>query len=357
MKQRGVTLIEILVATFILSIISVPLYYVMKDASHKRAIIACKDYVKQESNKILKILENDLSQARRNSFKQPSDNVYEIKVQKDAEHDAALRYVYVAPDLMRQYDGKQWLISRNVTEFNISTTPDAPGRLVVSLKTKANFDGVKDDEAPQLSQEKMIVMREDAAFENDKHWRDVGDVNKFFATQGSLMAGVKSDAKKLVQDFTGEFADAVADINSMTIGQLQKVKDDLMGGLKDVEESISSIDKDILDLDPKALYDTDCMGNLSKSEKRRAKAVKEALAAMDTKDKMDWNKIKEIGGGSSFFSSGMKTEAIKEMYNAKMQLFESGQEIVKQIDDFKKMSSDRGFSFDTSMINRRKWGL
>lgn len=362
MKRRGITLIEIMVATCILSMISVPLYYVLKEASRKRALVACKDYVKHESNKVLKIVENDLTQARRKSFQQPSDDVFEIKVRKQGEgkekdKDVSLRYLFVAPDLKRQFDGKEWLVSKNVEEFSVSSTPDAPGRLVVSLKTKANFDGIKEDEAPTLSMEKMIVMREDAAFEKDKHWRDVGDVNKFFATQGSLMGGIKSDAKKLVKDFTNEWSEAGGDIGAMTLGELKNVRDSLFGGLKDVSSSIGGLDKDILDLDPKALYDTNCMGNLSDSEKKRAKNVRNALAAMDTKDKMDWNKIKEIGGGGGFLSSGMKTDAIKEMYNAKMELFNSGQEIVKQIDSFSEMAKGGGLQIDTSTINRTKWGV
>ena len=357
MKKNGVTLVEMMVAIFILSIISVPLYYVLKDASHKRAIVACKDYAKQESNKILKILEDDLSQARRESFKQPSDDVFEIKVRKSEEENASLRYFFAKPDLKRIYDGKQWLVSDAVEEFSISTSPDAPGRVVVSLKTKAAFDGVKPEEAPELSMEKMIVMREDAAYEKDKHWRDVGDVNKFFASQGSLMGGIKEDSKKLVQDFTSEWEAAGGDISNMTVGQLKKVKEDLFNGLKDVEDSIKGIDGDILDLDPKAMFDVGSDGKLSKSQKKRAKAVKEALANMKNKGDLNWQKVVSAGGGSGFWSSKMKTGAIKELYNAKSQLFNSGQEIVKQIDDFKKLSSQNGFDFDASEIDRRKWGL
>jgi Tfp pilus assembly protein PilE len=356
MKKRGITLIEVMVGTFILSLISVPLYYVLKTATHRRAMAACKEFVKQESNKVFKILEQDLSQARRESFKQPSDEVFEIEVRKSEDKDAALRYVYLAPDLKRQYDGKEWVVSKAVEDFAITTSPDAPGRLVVSLKTKAWFDGVKEEEAPVLAQEKMIVMREDAAFEKDQHWRDVGDVNKFFATQGSIMAGVKEDAKQLVQDFSSEWKDAMKDVENMTLGELKKIKEDLFSGLKDVEESMKGIDKDIVDLDPKALFDPNCLGKLSDSKKKRAKNVKNALAAMDTKDKMDWNKIKEVGGGSSFFSSGMKTDAIKEFYNAKMELFNSGQEIVSQIDSFAELAKDKGLDVDTSSIDRNKWG-
>lgn len=358
MKKRGFTLVEMMVAIFILSLISVPLYYVLKDAGYKGALVACKDQAKQESNKVLKILENDLSQARRESFKQPSDDVFEIKVRKQGDdEDVSLRYFYAKPDLKRIFDGKQWLVSNNVDEFNISTSPDAPGRLIVSLKTKAFFDGIKEGDAPEVSQEKMIVMREDAAYEKDKHWRDVGDVNKFFASQGSLMGGVKEDAKQLVQDFTSEWSAAGADVGNMTVGQLQRVKDDLFNGLKDVEDSIKGIDTDIIDLDPKAMFDVGSDGKLSKSQKNRAKAVKESLAAMKNKGDLDWNKVVNAGGGSGFWSSKMKTDAIKELYNAKSQLFNSGQEIVKQIDEFKNLSSQNGFDFDTSQISRTKWGL
>ncbi len=360
MRKRGMTLVEMMVAFFILSLISVPLYYVMKDASYKGALVACKEEAKQESNKVLKILEHDLSQARRESFKQPSDDVYEIKVRKqgdDKGDDVSLRYFYSKPDLKRIFDGKQWQVSDKVEEFNISTSPDAPGRLIVSLKTKSFFDGIKEGDAPVLAQEKMIVMREDAAFEKDKHWRDVGDVNKFFASQGSLMGGIKEDAKKLVQDFTSEWSAAGADISNMTVGQLQRVKDDLFNGLKDVEDSIKGIDGDILDLDPKAMFDVGSDGKLSSSQKDRAKAVKEALANMKNKGDLNWQKVVSAGGGSGFWSSKMKTGAIKELYNAKSQLFNSGQEIVKQIDEFKKLSSQNGFDFDTSSISRTKWGL
>jgi hypothetical protein len=347
-----------MVAIFLLSVISVPLYYVLKNASHKRALVACKDFVKNESNKVFKILEQDLTQARRESFSRPSEDVYEIKVRKsDEDEDASLRYLYIAPDLKRQFDGKEWTVSRAVYEFDIATSPDAPGRLVVSLKTRAHFDGVKESDAPVLSQEKMIVMREDAAYEKDKHWREVGDVNKFFATQGSIMAGVKEDAKKLVQDFTGEWKDALDDVNNMTVGELKNLKDDLFGGLEEVKDSMTGIDEDILDLDTMAMFDPNCLGNVSDSKKKRAKAVKEALAAMKNKGEMDWEKVKELGGGSSFFSSGMKTDAIKQMYNAKMELFNAGQEIVNQIDDFATTAGQKGLDVDTSSIDRNKWGL
>ena len=358
MKKQGVTLIEIMVGVVILSMISIPIYYILKESAHKRAVVFSKDHAKQEANKVLKILENDLSQARRNSFKQPSDDVYEIKVRKEGDDkDSSLRYLYLGTTLKRRFDGKEWTVSDNVEEFSVEKTPDAVGRLVASIKVSAAFDGIKQNEAPVYEQEKIIVMREDAAFERDKHWRDVGDVNKFFATQGSLMGSIKSDAKKLVQGFTSEFADMGKDIAGMTIGELEKVKGDLFKGLNDVKSNLTSIDKDIRELDNKAMFDGGSDGKLSKSEKRRANNVKKTLAGMDTKDKMDWNKVKAAGGGGGLFSDSMDVKAIKEMYNAKMELFNSGQEVVKQIDDFAKQAGEKGLKVDTSVIDHSKWGL
>lgn len=353
MKKLGFTLLELMVAFFILSLVSIPLYYLLKDSANKQALITSRDYVKQEANKVFALLENDLSQARKGSFKQVSDDVIEIKVRKPGKNEAedvALSYLYVKPDLIRRFDGKQWMVSRFVEDFDVSTVPDSAGRLVVSLKVKAGFDGIPENEAPEYSQEKLIVMREDSSEELDKYWRDVGDVNKFFATQGSIMAGVKADAKKLVQDFTGEFSAAAADVANMTIGEILKVRDELMRGLSEIQNSMGKLDKDILDLSADAMFERNWLGKMSDSKKKRAKNVREALAAMSNKGDLNWNKIKSLGG------SGFKSGTVKEMYNAKAELFNSGQEIVKQLQDFKKNTGDVA-NLDLSGLDLKKWGL
>ncbi len=353
MKKRGMTLIELMVAFFIMAIVSIPLYYLLKDSANKRAIVASKDFIKQEANKVLALLENDLSQARKGSFKQVSDDVIEIKVRKpgkDETKDVPLSYLYVKPDLVRRFEGKQWMVCRNVEAFDVATTPDGPGRLVVSLKVKAGFDGLKEEEEPEYSQEKLIVMREDSSDELDKFWRDVGDVNKFFATQGSIMAGVKADAKKLVQDFTGEFAAAGADITKMTAGEILKVRDELMNGLKEIKTAMGKLDTDILGLSADAMFKRNWLGNMSDSKKERAKNVREALAAMTQKGDLNWNKLKALGG------SGFKSGTVKEMFNAKSELFNSGQQIVNQLKDFKSKTNDVA-NLDLSGIDMKTWGL
>lgn len=347
------TLIELMVAIFIMSMVSIPLYYLLKDSANKRAQVASRDFVKQEANKVLALLENDLSQARKGSFKQVSDDVIEIKVRKpgkDESKDVPLSYLYVKPDLMRRFEGKQWMVCRNVEAFDVATTPDGPGRLVVSLKVKAGFEGLKEEEEPEYSQEKLIVMREDSSEELDKYWRDVGDVNKFFATQGSIMAGVKADAKKLVQDFTGEFAAAGADITQMTAGKILEVRDQLMRGLNEIKTAMGKLDDDILDLSADAMFKRNWLGNMSDSKKERAKNVREALAAMKNKGDLNWGRIKSLGG------SGFKTGTVKEMFNAKSELFNAGQKMVNELKDFKNKASNVT-NIDISEIDMKTWGL
>ncbi len=353
MKRQGMTLIELMVAFFILTIISVPIYFLLKDSANKRALVLSRDYVKQEANKVLKLLENDLSQARKGTFKQVSDDVIQIKVRKPGkkeDEDVPLSYLFVKPDLIRRFDGKQWMVCRNVEAFDVSTVPDAAGRLVVSLKIKAGFDGLSEAEEPEFSQEKLVVMREDSSEELDKYWRDVGDVNKFFATQGSIMAGVKADAKKLVQDFTGEWSAAGADITKMTVGEILKVRDELMRGLNDIQSSMGKLDNDILGLSADAMFKRNWLGKMSDSKKDRARNVREALAAMKNKGDLNWNKIKALGG------SGFKSGTVKEMYNAKSELFNSGQQIVKQLQEFKNNTNNVA-NLDLSGIDLKKWGM
>lgn len=358
-KRNGFTLIELMVAIFIMALVSVPMYYLLKDSANKRALVASRDFIKQEANKVLKILENDLSQARKGTFKQVSDDVVAIKVRKPGNKEAddvSLSYLYVKPDLIRRFEGKEWLVCRYVEDFAVNPAIDGAGRLVVSLKVKTGFDGLKEEEEPEYSQEKLIVMREDSSDELDKFWRDVGDVNKFFATQGSLMAGVKDDAKKLVQDFTGTFVAAGGDISAMTVGEILKVRDQLMGGLKDIQSSMGKLDTEILGLSADALFDRNWLGKMSDDKKEKAQRVREALAGMKNKGDLNWKKITSLGGSGGMFSSGMKTGAIKEMYNAKAELFNSGQEVVKQLQDFKK-NTDNIANLDLTGIDLKKWGL
>jgi hypothetical protein len=354
MKRKGITLVEILVAFFILSLISTTFYYILKTASHKRAVITCREEAKREVGKILKILTNDLQQARLDSFENVDDEIIRIKVRKpDSDKDVKLEYHYQKPFLRRKFMGKVWMISENLEKFSVEKIPDSPGQLIVEVKSAFAFDGLKQDEAQIHEMSQMIVMREDAARATDPHWRDVGSVSQFFKTQGDLLAGIKSDAKQVVQEVGNEFENMAEDIKEMTIGQIEQAKIKLKSSLKNVENKILDIDTKIADLDPEAIFDMGSSGfsrvwggvsGRTKRLKKKAKKIKKALQDMKKKGEMNWSKIRSIAGGDK----DRLRRTAKELFTAKSDIFNAGSEIIKSM---------KSFDMDTSDIDLNKWGL
>ena len=219
-RNKGVSLTEIMIVVGLLAIISIPLYFVLADSTKKTNQSMARDYVKQEANKVLNLLENDFTQARKGSYKEENGK-YIIQVREDAKNDIDLEYSFKRPELRRTLgtkSKKQWLVSNVVDNIEITQALDGtPGKMVVNLRMKSNLPGLKDDEQQIHEQQKIIVMMEDASNENDPFWRDVGDVNKFFTTRGDIMAGLKEDASQLIQDFSKTWADALGDIKNMFI--------------------------------------------------------------------------------------------------------------------------------------------
>ena len=108
--KKGFSLTEVMVAIAISAMIAVPLYYLYCDFLYRSNLATARDHIKKESNKVLNILENDLSQAMANSFTK-NDNEFSIKVHlKDEEKHGmkdlfgkakldtpTLKYVYNKP--------------------------------------------------------------------------------------------------------------------------------------------------------------------------------------------------------------------------------------------------------------------
>ena len=86
-SNKGFTVMEVTITIFIMAMISIPLYFLLSDSSRQVNITAARDYIKQESNKVYKILENDLTQAKLGSFSQ-SNNEFSIKIRTRASEKA-----------------------------------------------------------------------------------------------------------------------------------------------------------------------------------------------------------------------------------------------------------------------------
>ncbi len=331
--HKGITLVEIMITITLLGMISSVIYYIVSESNRRANLLTARDYTKQETNKILKILENDLTQAFRGSY-QDSGNTYSFKVRKSESKDETVKYTYNKPKLHRFYDGKCWLVSNIVDNFEISRSIDnVPGKMVVNLVTKSNFVGIKKEDQPEYEQQKIIVMMEDISNEYDPHWREVGDVSKFFTTQGNLLAGLKEDATQLVENFADTWKQALGDIKNMTVGELQNLSKDLKKNLEDVKKNLTDINKEISELDWHALYDeSGLLGRIfgaNKRKEKKANKVKEIVSGYKSLSEMNWEQVKSAG-------KGMKEDAIKAMYDAKVQLFEGQskiQENIKSVED------------------------
>lgn len=333
-KHKGFTLLELMIATAILSLISTAIYFFLSDSQKKANMLVARNLVKQEANKVFTILENDLTQALKGTYKEEySEDIasFSFMVRRDEKHDAIISYKYVRPKLLRYFDGKPVpkLILNVVDEFEISNAIDnTPGKKVVTLITRSNLLGIRDDEQPTYEQQKIVVMMEDASDEYDPHWREVGDVDKFFKTQGNLIAGLKEDATQLIENFADTWSQAIGDIKKMTVGELQKLSLDLNKNLDDVKKNLENIDKEISDLDWHALYDeSGLIGKIfgaNKRKRKKANKVKEIVSGYKSLEEMNWNEVKSAG-------KGMKEDAIKAMYDAKVQLFEGRAKIKENI--------------------------
>lgn len=353
MNRRAVTLVEILVAFFILALISTSLYFILSESSYRRAKTAARDAAKNEITKVLKILDNDLQQARYGSFEEVTDQVIRIKVRREdkPDKDEKLEYHYTRPFLRRKLGNKEWLISSNLSSFRISSVYESPGQLLADIETSFAFDGLRPEDAQSQSMTQVIIMREDASRENDPHWRDVGSVSHFFQTQGSLLAGVREDANRLFEDIAGEFSSLTDDLRDMTVGQLEQAKLKLKDSLNNIGSKLDEVDDRVAGLNGDGVFKINHggflgtgIGSNKKKLNKKADKIKTALNNMKNKNDMDWGAIIRIAGKDA----GKMRSTTRELFNAKSDMFNAGQEIIKNM---------QSLNMSTDDINMRRWGL
>ena len=116
---------------------------------------------------------------------------------------------------------------------------------------------------------------------------------------------------------------------------------------------IGKLNTEILKLNNEALYDRHFFGlfGLTSAEKRSAQRIRETLAGFENLNDFSWDKIKEHA------QSDMKQEAIKGFFDAKKQLYESGQEIVKQMENVQGYADGEDFGFGEAFSQKSQWGL
>lgn len=377
-KIKGFTVVELVITIMIFCMISIPLYFVLSDSSNQANIIAARNHIKQEGNKVFKILENDLTQAKLGSFSQ-KNNEFSIKVRtrvseketdnlllaKKENHDGELKYTLEKPKLYRTIteDGKtkKWLVSKTVDSIVIDEpsaieAKNSPGKLAVKLVMKSDLAGIKEKDQPTYEQSKIIVMMEDAASVKDPNWLDVGTIGGVFQTDGNLLADLKEQFIALGNGALSTILGTLDDIVGMTAGQLKEklsalsldeLKDaigDLKNSLKEVGDQMTDVNSQLKELEGGLLYGVatykDYWWPLTKSgrqkkadkenERRnqRAKEVGELVAGYKEQGQMSWEAVKSKAGGMT--NDG--TESLKNLFDSKKALFESESKVKEALD-------------------------
>ena len=379
-NNKGFTILEVTMTIFVLAMISVPLYFVLSDSTKQAHLVAARDHIKQESNKVFKILENDLSQAKRKSFSQEA-NEFSIKIRTVASeretdnlltaakenHDAELKYTLDNHNLYRTIteDGitKKWLVSNSVDSIVIDEPSSieaqtSPGKMVVTLVMKSNLVGIKDDEQPKYEQNKVIIIKEDATSVNDPNWLDVGVVGGVFQTDGNLLADLKEQFAALGENFVSTWAGALGDIKGMTVDQIKNKIDSLSLGelkssladvresLRDLKDGIAKTNKQIGEIGWQALYDQmeiktwttgwgpwkkahsneDEVKKDSARKEQLAQGVKNLMSGYKGKSEMNWDAVK-AKAGSELNENGKK--ALEGFFQAKESQFDGINQLTK----------------------------
>lgn len=365
-RRKAITLVELMIALGISALACISLYYVITEQMKQANLLEARNHIKQESNKIFKLLENDLSQAKKGTFSQKT-NEFSIRVRtKEVENlltskssnDALLKYTFKKPELRRAIiDGKnkrEWLVSKSVESIEIEEPTPAqaktsPGKLVVALTMKSNIIGVSAKNQPIYEQNKVIIMKEDATSVYDPNWLDVGSIGGVFQTDGNLLADLKEQFIALGQEFIGVWAGALGDISNMTIGELKEkisslslseLKDSLSNvkeSLEKVKDSLVQTNNKISNLAWNALYkqmeikkkkflgitygtNEEEVRKDSERKEKLAQGVKDLLASYDSKEKMNWDAVKNKAG-SELTEDG--ETVLKGLFSAKESSFEN----------------------------------
>jgi hypothetical protein len=342
MKPRtGVTLVEILIAFLIMTFVCGILYSIMTEANHKRAFTESRALAQREALKIVNLIQSDVSQAKLGTVQVADDGSrMTMKVPVAAKEEKTLSYAIDPPYINRTLDGKKWRVTQVLDSLAISQVPEATGQYVLDVKTRVALEGLRPDQAQTHAQSQMIICREDMASTRDPYWRDVGHIGKFFNTQGSLLAGLKEDANLVVQNFETTVKEIEKMAKDATVGQLEKAKTGLLDSMKNVKSQLKDIDKQLLDMDPEAIFNMgeSALGRMwggatgkTKRLKRKANEIKQALAKMQKNSDMNWQAVKNIAGGDA----GALRDTARQMFDGKKELFNAGKQVVDAFDQLK----------------------
>ena len=266
-RRRAFTLVEVMIAIGLTAIVAVPLYYILSDSYKRANITAAKNYIEQEANKVLKFLENDISQAKYGSFEVKGNTIsMKVHIKKDnhgiygaeKEDFPVLKYTFNKPKLHRYLENKCWLVSNQVESLKIKEPPadelkKDPGKRVIELVMKSNMIGIKDSEQPTYEQNKIVSIREYSAKDTTKNWFGVGKSAEYEG-DNNLLSSLKTDMAQLVIVSSEDWEEDLEDIKKKTVAEMENQLSELKDSYKSLDTDLNNMNSEIADLDYRGLY-------------------------------------------------------------------------------------------------------
>lgn len=357
-RKSGFTLVEMIIAVLIFSLISGGLYGFLTHARKQSARADIRMALTTQSNTILQVVQEDLKFTASASIAidQNAGQVrFEQHVGKDLEDVAKVSYLWQKPKLFRKavYKGKTTLkmMSKCVDLFQLERKPrpsiaeddfDAqPEQVKVSLGLSLWVPGFKDPMTHE--QHVMATMRELSSRKYDPHWRDVGNMKGAFSTYGNLLSSLGEDAKLLVEDITSTIDDIVAKIENdikdamnKPKANLEDAKNQLRNALSEITQARLDVDSSLADMDiqigelPSKIFNRDSLSNLFASKDDAMKRVRDAYRNMKELGQMDYGKLKKAADPFDLDS------CFEEFFNNKVKALENR----VQLDEKKKDVAD-----------------
>ncbi|MBI3037886.1 hypothetical protein HYY75_02385 [bacterium] len=281
-------------------------------------------------NFILSILQNDLSQAKLNSFQNPDGSNISIEVNHRGNNGKVvtkkLKYIFNPPRLTRAFNDKAWIIAQNLEKLVVSKT--ATGQVLIEAKAKVKLEGMLPSETQTFSQNQVVTLREDMASLNDPHWRGVGEIEGVFDSHDDLMNGVKEDMTAIVQDMHGSLDSMLADVKAATAEKIEEMRSKMAGNLVKIKTHLDQLDEQILSMNWRAVVPPYWYG-LNVWPPTVAKGLRKTLANMKTAHDLDWEVVKSASCGLEI------KDSFQSLYKAKKDLFDAGKDIIDAAKELK----------------------
>ncbi len=340
--RPGFTLVEMMIAFALLTMVSAGIYVVLRGASNENNKTNARAAATNEATRLLKQINIDLANAASGSLQIKGDGSgFNLQIYQGDKNDRKpVQYVYNKPVLTRNWQGTSHPVSDHLDALDLSLKPGAPGQVIVKVTLAVPIPG--SGEPYKLEQTALCVMREDAYAVRDPHWREVNNIDGVFNTYGDLMSSVKDDTNRIMQDIKKQIDGITQSVkDAANLGDLSLNPRDIIRQLTDsvqkVKDNLTNLDDQIAGMAEDGVLDIDYSWwarNISgKTDKMKAKArdMRAALSQMKTDGQMNWGVLQAKAGGYG----GSIRGSFKDMFAAKGDLFKAQKDLESTMADVK----------------------